>query len=241
MSKDKKFSIKADGVEIFPEFMDENNKSLWNIKWVSYTRGESPVKIGNVSFAGEPVRGRLSLIVEPEEGIIDDSREMKTTLRAIVEWAFNQKGIYEIEADALHEDDHRIYLLQAAGLVFRNGTRTLEHYSITKQSTSWTGLYLFIGIIAGFAIGVVLDSMVMGLVIGVFAGFAIGAAMDQKETMKMMETTGEKSLSRRRQLFFKKNKKNEAAKEKEEEQEFFTAEPAGENVAETSDASPDSE
>lgn len=197
MGKNRKYRIKADMVEIFPELKVEGSKSVWDVVWTGYLKSDSNKKVGTVSFDGAPERGHLHIVVEPEKEYID-SKEMKTMLRALVDWAFNQKGAYEIEAETGHEDDSRIYLLQAAGFIFRNGTKEQDYYSVTKQATSWTGLYLFIGIIAGFGIGLILEMMVTGLLIGVFIGIAIGAALDHKETSEQKEVTGEKSLTKRR-------------------------------------------
>lgn len=202
----KKYRIKADHVEIFPELKVEGSKSVWDVIWTGFTRGESPVKVGTISFDGPPERGHVHIVAEPEPEF-DGSKEMKTLMRAMVDWAFDQKGVYEIEAEADHEDDKRIDLLQAAGLVYREGSRKIEQYSITKQTTSWIGLYLFIGIIAGFAIGVIIDMMVTGLAIGVFAGLAVGAGLDQKEIVQQREVTGERSLTKRKLTIWGTKKK----------------------------------
>jgi len=219
VGKNKKYRIKADMVDIFPKLKSEDNKSIWNIEWTGYTREDPARKVGTVSYEGEPKRGRLKLVAEAEPEF-KDSREMKTLLKAMVDWTFNQKNAYEIEAVTDHEDDSRIYMLQAAGFVYRDGTRQTDNYSVTKQRTSWTGLYLFIGIIAGFAIGVVIDMMVTGLAIGVFIGIAIGAALDQKEVAEQREVTGERTLSKRKNFLWGRkpsDKKDDSEKDDSEE------------------------
>lgn len=202
--KNRKYRIKADDVDIFPVLPESGEKNIWKIRWEAFQKKDEKKKVGTISFSGEPELGRTGVIVEPEPEF-KDSKEMKTALSAMVSWAFNQKKCYELTAEALHEDDAMVYLLQAGGLVYREGTRTVEYYSATKQRTSWTGLYIVIGIISGLILTVVFDSPYIGMPIGIFAGFAVGAIMDQKETAEVVETTGNKSLSKRYKLrLFKK-------------------------------------
>ena len=50
-----------------------------------------------------------------------------------------------------------------------------------KQKTSWTGFYIFIGMVAGFIIGLTISNLWMGTIGGVLIGAVMGYLMDKKE------------------------------------------------------------
>lgn len=192
----RKFRIKADEVDIYPVLSDPQDKCIWHIIWEAYDKDKEQHKVGTVCFDGEPERGRVSLKVECEDEFVD-TREARSMLNAMISWAFNQKGIYVVETVAEHTDYHKVELLQSAGFVYREGTRSIEQYSVIKEPTSWTGLYVFIGFVAGLILVVVFDHIVIGLTLGLFAGVSVGSIMDHNEQAFRSEITGEKYSANR--------------------------------------------
>ena len=178
------------GNKVFIKPSNEDN--LWEEPWDIYVADGEKEKVGQVSFAGEKARGTVPItIVIPD--IHYRNRGFGTeALRLMTEWAFYHKNVFEIETTAEHENSAYIMALQKAGFVYRGGTRYIENYSITKQQTSWTGIYLIIGIVAGLIMGFVLNNGYAGLGIGVFIAVIIGGSMDLKEKRYRESVVGTK-------------------------------------------------
>lgn len=169
--------IKGSKVFIQPSVEDNPWEEPWNI----YINDDEKRLIGQVSFAGEKAAGCVPISIAIPD-IHDRNRGFGTeALRLMTEWAFYHRNVFEIKTESLHENSGYIMALQKAGFVFRGGTREVEQYSIVKQKTSWTGIYVFIGIIAGLIMGFVFGNAWAGLGIGLFIALVLGTSMDFKE------------------------------------------------------------
>lgn len=170
-----------------------NPEDLWESRWDIYLNAkefkEKPL-IGWISFAGEKEAGTIPM----EIMILDPDNRNKgygtEAIRIMSDWAFLHKNIFEITAVSEHENSGYIMALQKAGYVLREATRETEYYSITKQGTSWTGLYLAIGIVVGLVLAFILNNGWVGLGIGVFFCLVIGSSMDIKEKKFRESVTG---------------------------------------------------
>lgn len=211
-----KYRIKADEVEIFPVFADTEDKCIWHIVWEAYEKGKEKHKVGTISFNGEPERGlvEIKVDIEPE---FNDKREARTALRAMTDWALNQKSVYEVATKADQNDYSSVSLLESSGYVCRESKRGVESYSIIKQPTSWFGLYIFIGFVTGLVLCVVFDHIVIGITLGLFAGASVGSVLDQKEIATRSAITGEKTVSKRKQRMDEIRKKVFRTSEPDEE------------------------
>ncbi|MBO4678411.1 MAG: GNAT family N-acetyltransferase [Lachnospiraceae bacterium] len=158
-----------------------NDENLWEEPWDIYINDDEKAKIGQVSFAGEKASGTIPISIAIPDPHHRNRGFGTEALRLMTEWAFYHRNIFEIQTETLHENSAYIMALQKAGFVFRGGTREVEQYSIIKQKSSWTGLYLFIGIIAGLIMGFVLNNTWAGLGIGIFVAVILGSSMDFKE------------------------------------------------------------
>ncbi|MDO4513222.1 MAG: hypothetical protein Q4B72_04220 [Lachnospiraceae bacterium] len=90
------------------------------------------------------------------------------------------------------ENDKAVHALEKAGFVYRSREGKTEYYSITKQKTSWLGLYVCIGILVGMILAIVLGSAPIGMLLGILICVAIGAGMDASENKARERVTGEK-------------------------------------------------
>lgn len=170
-----------------------NPDDLWESRWNIYANlkelKQQPL-IGWISFAGEKDAGTIPMeieITDPE----DRNRGYGTeAIRIMTDWVFLHKNIFEITAVSEHENSGYIMALQKAGFVLREASRETEYYSITKQGTSWTGLYLAIGIVVGLILAFILNNGWVGLGIGVFFCLVIGSSMDIKEKKYRESVTG---------------------------------------------------
>ena len=168
---------------------DEND--LWEKDWnVTLRKGEKN-QIGTVSFAGEKEYGTIpiQLHIQPE---YQNKGYGTDVLRAMVDWAFSFGNIYEVTAETTHTNDRCVHALNKARFVLREGDRFREFYSIKKQKTSWTGLYLFIGITIGMILTLVFDDPKVGMGIGILVSLFIGGSLDIGEKKNREKVTGKK-------------------------------------------------
>lgn len=184
---DKKNLLKSSQITIEPS----DEKDLWNADWIiSFTKGGKE-RIGKASFDGEKVRGTVPLKVELEEEYRNQGYGTEA-IRMMVNWAFRHPNVYEVTAEAEHDNDKAVKALGKAGFVYREGDRQTERYSIIKGKSNWLGIYLVIGICLGLLLGIVLSSPKLGFGIGLVACLITGAAMDNSEKHKREQVTGKK-------------------------------------------------
>lgn len=169
---DSRYTLKSADIIIEPS----EERDLWNSDWIVTLRSENR-EIGRVSFAGDKAYGLVPIRLELEEEYRNRGYGTEV-LKMMTGWAFSQKGIYEIAAVTTHDNDKCVKALGKAGYVFRNNDGPVEHYSIRKQKTAWTGLYLIIGLFLGVTIGIVTGEMWVGFGIGMLICLAFGAILD---------------------------------------------------------------
>lgn len=180
-----KYLLKSTRLTILPS--DETN--LWEAPWnISLKANDKPV-IGWISFSGEKSMGTIPISIELEP-IYQNQGYGTEALKVMVEWAFYHRNVYEIKAESEHENDKYINALERAGFVYRDKSGSCEHYSITKQKTAWTGLYMMIGIFIGFLVGFLINNMWVGMIIGIFVCLLSGVNMDMKERKERENVTG---------------------------------------------------
>jgi len=178
MAKTKAGNI-LKGNKIFIE--PSNVEKPWDEPWNIHVNGGEKEIIGQVSFAGEKAAGCVPISIEIPDIHYRNRGFGTEALRLMTEWAFYHRNVFEIKTESLHENSAYIMALQKAGFVYRGGTREVEQYSILKQKTSWTGIYIFIGIIAGLIMGFLFGNSWAGLGIGIFIAVVLGTSMDFKE------------------------------------------------------------
>lgn len=180
-----RFVLQSAELVIVPSREDD----LWNSDWIiSRKEGE---QIGTASFAGEKALGVVPVYIEIFEQYRNQGHGTQA-LKMMVQWAFERKNVYEISAMTTQGNDKGIRILEKAGFVFRRSDGATVEYSIIKQRTSWTGLYLMLGIALGMALGVVSGNLWVGFVIGLVACLSIGATMDGKASKERAAVTGRK-------------------------------------------------
>lgn len=207
--KEGKYLLKSDKITIEPV----NEDDLWEGDWEIRLKDSTRAKIGTVSYAGEKEAGAIPIRIEIAEKYRNQGYGTEA-LKMMVDWAFLHRNIYEVTAVAEHENSAFIYSLEKAGFVFRDGTRSTEYYSITKEKSSWMGLYLMIGIVVGLIIGVVLVSPYVGMGIGLLISLGCGAAMDNRAKKEREAVVGQRTLGDpkswgNREEFYKKMEERE--------------------------------
>ncbi|MBQ6589339.1 MAG: hypothetical protein IJI01_11740 [Butyrivibrio sp.] len=157
-----------------------NEKNVLEDEWsVSLNNGDQ-TKVGSIHFEDGVLHGevRMAADLNPE---YEKSKYIQELFYSMARFVFQFKEIREISTHCRHENDHRVRGLEKAGYVYRENKDGSDYYSMKKQKTSWTGLYVMIGLIAGFVIGLTISNLFMGTIIGVLSGAIIGYLLDKRE------------------------------------------------------------
>ena len=187
----KKYGFRSGDLMIRPV----NEENLWEEKWDIILVPNGDTRIGWFSFAGKKERVTVPIQIELEP-LYRHRGYGTAALKMIREWAFLHKDIFEIEAVVSNEDKDTIHALERAGFIYREGstveTGAMEKYSITRQKTSWLGIYIVIGIFAGMILGIALGYIWVGLGISVFLGIVLASYLDYQEKKWREHITGKK-------------------------------------------------
>lgn len=200
---------------------NDPDNGLWSTIWdVSFRKGEQD-SFAYIYFEGMPERGAVTLSFYTSAQYSWDSK-VADALRLVTDWAFSRyPGLYTIDTYIDAESDGFIRNAERADFVYRSTDEGIEHYSIEKQPTAWTGLYLFIGIIAGMIFGFLFSSMAAGMACGVIIGLLFGAALDNRFDAKRSEITGQ---SKKGTFYAKRHKTSSGQAEDESEDSLDSTE-----------------
>ena len=187
-----KFGYKSGDMMVKPT----NEEDIWNSKWDIYLKiGGDDTRIGWVSFEGPKEKGTIPISMELLP-LYRHRGHGPNVLKMMREWAFLHGNIYEISAECPNDNTDSIHALQKAGFVYREGSSVkagaMERYSVTKQRSSWLGLYILIGVVGGIILGIALGHIWVGFGVAMFAGIVIGISMDAAENKKRRDVTGRK-------------------------------------------------
>ncbi len=183
--KKKDIWLKSDTITITPS----NAEDLWESDWIIAFRKGEKEQIGTASFAGEKLLGAVPLKVELEQEY--SNRGLGTeVIKMMVNWVFLYRNIYEVTSQVEHENDRGVNALRKAGFVFRGKEGQMETYSIIKEKTVWTGVYVVVGVVVGMVLGVVLNNVWLGFALGMVACLCMGAIMDSNALKYRESVTG---------------------------------------------------
>lgn len=191
--KNSSFCLKTDTLTITPSNVDD----MWESDWIIAFRKGEKEQLGTATFAGVKRLGTVPLYVElrPEYR----NRGLGTEIiRMLVNWAFLHKNIFEVVSRAEHENDKGINALEKAGFVYRGSEGEVETYSIIKAKTTWTGVYVIVGVLNGMLLGVVFNNLWMGFLVGIVVSLCIGEIMDNKALKYRESITGKSERTVRR-------------------------------------------
>jgi len=171
------FPIETKHFSIRPQNEEKPLEEKWNV----CLKDGDQKKVGNISFEDAVLHGELqiSVMLEPEFNKADYNKEI---FFAMSNFAFQSDNVREISTKCNYEEENRVRGLEKAGYVRRETIDGIHHYSIKKQKSSWTGVYVFVGLIAGFIIGITVSNLWMGTAIGVVSGIIVGFLMDKRDS-----------------------------------------------------------
>ena len=157
----------------------QNVDKLWEDEWSVTLKDDTGKTAGRFHFEDAGLDGELTLFldIEPEYQRPGFGAEIYS---AIAEFVFKFPELKVVRTSCRHENDDLVHSLEKAGYVRRKNENGSDFYSIRKQKTAWAGLYMIIGLIAGFIIGITISNLYVGTFSGVVIGTIIGYVLDKK-------------------------------------------------------------
>lgn len=191
MAKKSSIYIKTEHLYIVPMEDFSTRADLYSINWGIYLVKSKKEKllIGKFHFNGPEELGVMSFEFE-----IDEPYRYKgygtEFLKAVAEWALMQNKVYEIACEIPTKCEAAIRAINKAHFVYRKGDKISEHYSLTRQKSSWLGLYVILGLVVGLSLGIIFNNGVIGLIIGLVSGILFGGVLDSKANKEREAVTG---------------------------------------------------
>lgn len=158
----------------------ENADKLWEDEWSVTLKDDDKTKVARFHFEDAGLDGELTLFLDIEPSYQKPGLGAEI-YAAIAEFVFKFQEHKAIRTSCRHENDDLVHSLEKAGYVRRGNADGSDFYSIKKQKTSWAGLYMIIGLIAGFIIGITISNLWIGTISGVIIGTVIGYLLDKKD------------------------------------------------------------
>ena len=160
---------------IQPQSVDK----LWEEEWSVTLRDDADKKVGRFHFEEAGIDGEVTLLLDIEPAYQKPSLGAEI-YSAIASFVFKFQELKVVRTSCRHEDDDLVHSLEKAGYVRRKNSDGRDFYSITKQKTSWTGLYMILGLVAGLIIGITISNLWVGTFSGIIIGTVIGYLIDKK-------------------------------------------------------------
>lgn len=164
--------------------------ALFYTYWDVSLKNEEKDSVGGLYFDGPHERGSLLINYEPIQRFTED-KIFGLALRRLCDWAFTYEDVYAVHGYCDGTDFTKIRDFERATMIFRGSDKGVEHYSVEKERSSWTGIYLIVGVLVGFIFGFVFQSMAMAMVVGVISGVLVGGSLDFKASKAREAVTGE--------------------------------------------------
>lgn len=163
--------IKTKNYIITPLESDPSQSLVWSCVW-NISLIQTGETTGTFRFKSPPENGTVELGMEA----VSFEEE---ALKAIIGWAFNQKGVYFIEMDP---NECGGELLSMGFTALPNGK-----YEKEKPAASYTSIYMSLFLGLGLCFGTAFDNTALGLCFGLAVGLCFGSAMDADDKKKRTE------------------------------------------------------
>jgi len=157
--------------------IENPEKQIWYTNWQIIYKKENKA-IGSACFMNAP---NENYEVEVGYGINEEYRKngyMTEALRAIVDWAFSQKGVYYVQAQTDEENCASKKVLEKCKFKQIGNDDEGLIWEKQKHSSSWLSLCMCLGLSIGIIIGMINNNATLGMCIGIAIGIAIGDSLD---------------------------------------------------------------
>lgn len=164
---------------------DPENR-LWYTAWEIRLKSDNTI-IGDLGFKGPQKNAAVEIGYGLQESYRGNGYATEA-VRALIDWAFSQSGVYFIEAETDPENTASQRVLSklafsADGTFGEEGPR----FVLEKSMTSWIAFYMCIGLSVGMSIGVSCGKLSLAMCIGLAIGVCIGCSLDAAEKTKRAE------------------------------------------------------
>ena len=162
---------------------------LWSAPWKMCLKEEGSC-IGDIGFKGAPKQGTVEIgygIQKAYEG----QGYTTEAVGAMLDWAFSQKDVYAVEAEAGNAASAHIlekHKFQRVG-DGEEGPR----YRREKPQSAWMTVYMCCGLSIGMSLGSVSGNLSIGMCMGMCVGLCIGLLLDDREKKRRAEVTGKQN------------------------------------------------
>ncbi len=157
----------------------EDEKDLLGKEWSVCLRDNDQTKVGALNFAGAFVNNEATIGVKLEQDY-DKAGNYAEIFFIVAKSLFRFTDVKEVHTECRYEEEHLMKGIEKADFVYRETIDGNRYYSMKKQKTVWTGVYILIGFIAGFFMGIVFSNLWLGTISGLVIGIIIGVLMDKK-------------------------------------------------------------
>lgn len=176
-----------DGCRCAPE------SRIWYAPWKMALKDGSDY-IGDLGFKG-PVKNHA---VEIGYGVLPEYENHGYTteaLQTMTQWAFGQKDVVFVEAEAAPDNKASRRVLEKCGFV-PDGTVGEEgpRFVLESPLTNWSPIYMLFGMSIGMSIGSLLGQMLWGVAIGMSLGFLLGLPLNES-TKKSREALRQQRIA----------------------------------------------
>lgn len=159
---------------------------LFHTLWLA-VRKEDKQLVATVGFLGSP-----NEFGEVEIGYGTDAPYRKNGyayeyLTAMYQYAFSREEINYVRAQTESDNLASAQLLLKCQFSLIGEENGILTYEKEKPPSSWTSVYMCLGLAIGLAIGTATDNMAVGMSIGMLCGVALGVSLDAKEKSRRAE------------------------------------------------------
>lgn len=162
---------------------DPENR-IWYAPW-EMTLKDSHEHVGEIGFKG-PAKEHS---VEVGYGVLKEHEGKgyaSEALKAMTQWAFGQKDVVFIEAEAAPDNAASKRVLEKCGFAPDGTGEEGPRFVLESPLTNWSTIYMLFGIAIGMSIGQMHGQMLWGMVIGMGIGFLAGTALNAKNDRKTL-------------------------------------------------------
>lgn len=163
---------------------------IWYAPWKMSLKGD-PNYIGDLCFKG-PAKKNAVEIGYGIEPAYEGKGYTTEAVKAMIEWAFRQSGVYFVEAETEPDNKASQRILEKCGFVLDGTGKEGPRFVLESPVTNWATTYMCIGMSIGMGIGMTKNQMVLGMSIGMSLGVAAGLLMNQNEEKQRKKLRAER-------------------------------------------------
>lgn len=170
---------------------------IWYAPWKMSLRGDTKY-IGDLCFKG-PAKKNAVEIGYGIEPAYEGKGYTTEAVKAMIEWAFRQSGVYFVEAETEPDNKASQRILEKCGFMPDGTGKEGLRFVLESPVTNWATTYMCIGMSIGMGIGMTKNQMVLGMSVGMSLGVAAGFLMNQNEEKQRKKLRAERKNKDERQ------------------------------------------